>query len=71
MLRYKLDVMSSLKDCGYTYARLLKEHKVGNSMLQKVHNGEMMSWQTLDKICAILSLQPGDIIEYVPDNEPE
>jgi len=25
----------------------------------------------LDKICAVLNCQPGDILEYVPDNETE
>ena len=68
MLRYKFDVLARLKNAGYTYARLLKEEKIGNLMLQKMHNGEMMSWQTLDKICAILNLQPGDIVEHV-DNQ--
>ena len=65
MLRYKIDVLAHLKQNGYTYARLLKEEKIGNLMLQKIRNGEMMSWQTLDKVCALLGLQPGDIIEHI------
>lgn len=65
MLQYKVDVLALLKEAGYTYARLLKEEKIGNAMLQKIHDGEMMSWQTLDKVCALLSLQPGDIVEHV------
>lgn len=67
MIQYKIDVLGALKQRGYTYARLLKEEKIGNRMLQKIHDGEMMSWQTLDKICSILSLQPGDIVEHVED----
>jgi putative transcriptional regulator len=28
-----------------------------------------MRFETLEKICAVLNCQPGDLLEYAPDNE--
>lgn len=28
-----------------------------------------VTWDVLDKVCAALSCQPGDLLEYVPDKQ--
>ena len=65
MLVYKIDVLDALKDAGYTSYRLRQEKIIGESMLQKIRSGDMMSWGILDKVCALLNCQPGDIVEHV------
>ena len=65
MLIYKIDVLDALKNAGYTSYRLRQKKIIGESMLQKIRSGEMMSWGVMDKVCELLSCQPGDIVEYV------
>jgi len=37
--------------------------------LAKLGKGESVTTDILDKICAFLNAQPGDIMEYTPDAE--
>lgn len=68
MIRYKLDVMAALKSAGYNTSVIRKQKIMGQQMLQKIKGGCMPSWSVLDTICQLTGLQPGDIIEYVDDN---
>ena len=69
MLKYKIDVLSTLKENGYTTTRLRKEQIIGESAIQSLRKGEMIGIKTLEKICDILDMQPGNIIKYVEDTE--
>lgn len=69
MLTYKIDVLETLKESGYNTTRLRKEQIVGESAIQSLRNGEMVGIKTLEKICDILDMQPGNIIKYVEDTE--
>lgn len=64
MIVYKIDVMNALKNAGYSSYRLRKEKIMGESMMQHIRQGELMSWETLSKVCEMLNCQPGDILEY-------
>ena len=68
-MQYKLDVIAALKDAGYNTNRIRKEKIMGESMLQKIRSGQMVSWATLETICDLLNCQPGDIIEFVKTEE--
>lgn len=70
-IQYKIDVFAALKEAGYNTYKIRKEKLIGESMLQKIRNKEMVSWATLETICDLLSLQPGDIIEFVKTDGPE
>lgn len=69
MLKYKIDVLETLKESGYNTTRLRKEKIVGESAIQSLRKGEMIGIKTLEKICDILDMQPGNIIKYVEDTE--
>ena len=69
MLTYKIDVLETLKESGYNTTRLRKEQIVGESAIQSLRKGEMVGIKTLEKICDILDMQPGNIIKYVQDTE--
>ena len=64
-IRYKVDIMAELKKKGYTSTKIREEKLIGQSYLQQIRHGELVSWKTLDTICALLECQPGDLIEYV------
>ena len=68
-LRYKVDVIQLLKDSGYSTYTIRKEKLIIENMLQKLRNNQMVSWTTLNTICRLTHSQPGDILEYVPDEE--
>ena len=68
-LRYKVDVIQLLKDSGYSTYVIRKEKLIIENMLQKLRNSQMVSWAALDTICRLTHSQPGDILEYVPDEE--
>ena len=64
---WKIDVIYALKEKGYNTNRIRKEKIMGESMLQKLRCGQMVSWSTLDTICSLLEVQPRDLIEYIHD----
>lgn len=66
-IRYKVDIMSELKKHGYSSTRIRGEKLIGQSYLQQIRHGELVSWKTLETICSLLDCQPGDILEYVED----
>ena len=66
-IRYKIDVMIALKEKGYSSTRIREEKKIGQSYLQQIRHGELVSWKTIDTLCKLLDCQPGDIVEYIPD----
>ncbi len=68
-IRYKIDVMIALKEKGYSSTRIREEKKIGQSYLQQIRHGELVSWKTIDTLCKLLDCQPGDIVEYIPDEE--
>lgn len=69
MIVYKIDVLEALKAAGYTTYRLRQEKIIGESMMQKIRQGGMMSWEVLSRVCGLLDCQPGDIIEYQKTGE--
>lgn len=66
-IRYKVDILAELKKKGYSSTRIREEKLIGQSYLQQLRRGELVSWKTLDTICSLLGCQPGDLIEYVEE----
>lgn len=68
---YKMDIMQALKDEGYTSYRIRAEKLIGERQIQQIRNGEIVSNACMAKLCQILHCQPGDLMEYVPDESTE
>lgn len=68
MLAYKIDVIATLKESGYNSTRILKENLIGQSAMQKLRKGEMVGIKTLEQLCELLDMQPGNIIKHVENN---
>lgn len=62
---YKIDVLDALKKAGFSSYRIRKEKLLGEATLQRIRNGELVSWENIATICKLLSCQPGDIVEYI------
>ena len=66
-IRYKVDILAELKKKGYSSTRIREEKLIGQSYLQPLRRGELVSWKILNIICSLLECQPGDLIEYVEE----
>lgn len=67
MLVYKIDVLESLKEAGYTTFRLRNEKLLGENAIQYIREGKPVGAKALDSICKLLDMQPGNIIKYVEE----
>ena len=68
-IRYKVDILKELKDRGDTSSRIRGEKLIGQSYLQQLRHGELVSWKAIDTICDLLDCQPGDLLEFVKESE--
>lgn len=64
MLRYKIDVLQELKNHGFNTTRLRQEKIIPESTLTRIRKGDTgITLESLNTICCICRLQPGDVIE--------
>ncbi len=66
-VKYKIDVLASLKDAGYNTTKLRKDKLLSEGVIQSLRDGKSISFQNLGRICELLNCQPGDILEYEED----
>ena len=59
MLRYRIDILESLKKIGFTSYKIRKDKIIGEQQMQKIRTGELASKDTLNTICHLLNCQPG------------
>lgn len=68
-LRWKIDITEALKDKGFSSYRIRKEKLFGQKTLQDFRDGTVvLSYDLLEKLCDLLDCQPGDLLEYVKDD---
>ncbi len=61
-----------LKSKNKTMYDLRKDKVVGTATLEKMRKGEgNVDTRTIASLCQYLNCQPGDILEYVPDDTAE
>lgn len=69
MIVYKIDVIKALRDAGYNSTRILAERIISQSAMQKLRCGDPVGIKTLDQLCGLLNMQPGDIIAFKPKKD--
>ena len=67
MLYYKIDVVAALKAAGHTMTTLKKDGIFGGRLIDQIYAGKVLGITGLDRLCALLQLQPGDLIAWNPD----
>ena len=67
MLKYKIDVLGELKSIGYTTYSIRRDKLLGEGAVQQIRDDKVVGTTSLDKLCKLLNMQPGDIIEWVDD----
>lgn len=66
-LLFKINVLDALKEKGYTTYTLRREKLLSESTIQKLRNGEGVSWENIETLCRLLDCQPADLMEYTKD----
>lgn len=66
-----LDVVMAQKKKGLTELAQEVDLTLANLSILKNNKAKAIRFTTLDAICKALECQPGDILQYVPDQEED
>ena len=69
MFKYKFDILDALSKAGYSTYRLKKEKIIGQKSVQDIKDGKVVGIVTLETLCRLLNCQPGDLIEYIREDQ--
>ena len=58
-----------LADRGHSLTYWLRQNGFHSATVTKLRKNERINTDTLNALCALLNCQPGDIMEYVPDEQ--
>jgi putative transcriptional regulator len=59
-----------LDEKGWTTYKIRQERLIGQGTLTALKNGTGgLDSKTISKLCKVLGCQPGDIMEYIEDNQ--
>lgn len=59
-----------LEEKGWTTYKIKKERLLGQGTLTAIRNNKGgLDSKTISRLCKVLECQPGDLMEYVPDEE--
>lgn len=60
-----------MKKKGLTTYKIRKENIISQGALTSLRAGKSVTIDTIEKLCKALDCQPGDILEYSPDDMTE
>ena len=63
-LKYKINILEALKEKGISTYTLRKEKSLSESTIQKLRNGDGVSWENIETLCRLLDCDVGDILIY-------
>ena len=61
-------LLALLDEKGITSYTVKKDNLIGQATFKKIKEGGDIDTRTISKLCALLNCQPGDIMEYVPED---
>ena len=70
MITVNLDVMLARRHMSLTQLSETVGTTMANLSILKTGKAKAVRFSTLDAICRALQCQPGDILEYQPEEEP-
>ena len=69
MIKYKINIFEELKKKGYNQTRIQHEKLLPAQTAQNIKAGKSITLETLNKICIMLKMQSGEIVEVIPTEE--
>lgn len=61
-------LIAKMEQQGLTTYKIRKEKIISESTLQNIREGKRITTDSIAALCGALNCQPGDILEYIPDN---
>ena len=69
MIKYD-KLLKLLADNGYTSYKIKKEKLMGQKTFENIKTGAGgLDRNSIDKLCRVFGCQPGDLMEYVADED--
>ena len=65
------NLLAMMEKKGLSTYRIRKEKIISEATLQNIRKNKSITTDAIAKLCEALECQPGDILEYVPDNIDE
>lgn len=62
-------LLKRIEEKGLTTYKIRKEKIISESTLQNIREGKRITTDSIAALCDALDCQPGDILEYIPDEE--
>lgn len=70
MLEYRIDIIKELSKVGINTTIAKKSGIFGQDTMRKFKNGDTkISLEVLNRLCAVLEMQPRDILKYIETSE--
>ena len=60
-------LIKRMEEQGITSYTIKKDNIIGQATFKKIKEGGDIDTRSIAKLCKLLNCQPGDIMEYVPD----
>ena len=71
MISYK-KLFDLLEAHGYTSYKIRQENLIGQGTLTRLKKGSCgIDFNTINTICRKFNVQPGDLMEYIPDEQAQ
>lgn len=71
MIRFKINVLEELKKKGYNTTYIRQKGLLSEATLSQIRKGKTPGIKSINTICFLLNKQPGQLLEFVPDQENE
>lgn len=68
MISYK-PFQKMLIDKNLKKQDVIKAADISNATMAKLNTNDYVSLEVIDKLCAALNCQPGDLMEYIPTKQ--
>lgn len=63
-------LIALMQERGVTSYTVKNQKIIGQATYKKIMQGGDIDTRSIDRLCRYFSCQPGDILEYIPDDEP-
>ena len=60
-------LLNMLNEMGVTGTTFKKNHVISQRTYTSIKSGQDITTKSISALCAFLNCQPGDILEYIPD----
>ena len=64
-------LLKKMDEQGITSYTIKKDNVIGQATFKKIKDGGDIDTRTIAKLCKLLNCQPGDILEYVEEENEE